>query len=284
MADFDDLLGGLAVGKRLYDASKSGGSLLNEVIKQGLLTARAATLDKQTKQFTQSLASSSESRNAVVTANVDWRARLRPKNGGKDIFWKGMGGSNPGPTGDYLMRPLYESNGLIWQYTPNMLVNGRATYNLSEFYGQNYPTVTYKNSAPPTLIVASDFTANTIDEARYMLGVLHFLRVATKSYFGDTAVENGMYGTPPPVMLFEYLGDHGFNKVPVVVTDYTYNFPDNVDYVPVQTTIGSKEVTYVPVQTNIAVTLQPTYTPHKLRKQFDLNAFATGQQYKDGFI
>lgn len=203
--------------------------------------------------------------------DFDWRARLRPKNGGASKFW----------SDGEIMRPLKESGGLVWQYTPSIFVAGRANYNMADFYGSNYPFVTYLNSTPPSLVVVQDFTANTIDEAKYMLGVMHFLRTATKSYYGDAAVASGDYGTPPPVLVFEYLGDHGFNKVPVVVTDYQYDLNPEVDYVPVKT---GGETTFVPTMTNISITLQPSYTPHKLRKRFNLDAFASGASYKDGFI
>jgi len=108
-----------------------------------------------------------------------------------------------------------------------------------------------------------------------------FLKICTKAYFGDTAVASGDFGTPPPVMLFEYLGDHGFNKVPVVVTNYSMQLADDVDYVPV---VVNDQTTFVPSKTNITITLTPTYTPHKLRRRFDLNAVKTGRAYKDGFI
>lgn len=217
---------------------------------------------------------------------VDWRARLRPKGGSRSKFWKGentINGSSSA-SADYLLRPLFETGGLVWQYTPSMFVNGRANYNIAEFFGSNYPNVTYNNSSPPVLILGSDFTANTIEEARYMLGVMHFLKTATKSFSGDAAVRDGMYGTPPPVMVFEYLGDHGFNKVPVVITDYQYSLNNDVDYVPVKTGANGDETTFVPVVTEMSITLQPAYTPHKLRRRFDLNKFTTGNNYKDGFI
>lgn len=223
-----------------------------------------------------------------ITTDVDWRARLRPKGGRTSKFWFGENGESPDPainmTNDPLLRPLWEAGGLVWQYTPNIFVTGRANYNAAEFYGSNYPFVTYTNSTPPVLTVTADFSANTVEEARYMLAIFHFVRVATKSFYGDTAVANGMYGTPPPVMLFEYLGDHGFNAVPVVLTDYQYSLEDGIDYVPVKTGVVGEETTYVPTFTNIALTLQPSYTPHKLRRRFDLNTFTTGKSYKDGFI
>ena len=137
------------------------------------------------------------------------------------------------------------------------------------------------NSTPPELPVAADWTANDIYEARYLLAVMTFLRISTKGYFGDKAVEQGKYGTPPPVLLFEYLGDHGFNKVPVVVTNYNMQLPEDVDYVPVEV---EGTVTYVPTRTNIMVDLAPAYTPKKIREKYDLDAFRAGTLYKDGFI
>lgn len=211
---------------------------------------------------------------------VDWRARLRPK--GKNInntFWQidsDAGG---------LLDPLYRVGGLVWQYTPTLQLAGNANYDQHDFHGTNYSYMTYKNSNVSQIIVNSDFSANTIDEGRYMLGVIQFLRTATKSFYGEAAVRDGYYGTPPPVLVFEYLGEHGFNKVPVVVINYNVNFPNDVDYIPVKTNVGGEEeTTFLPVLTNISVTLQPYYTPHKLRKKFDLSQFTNGKLYKDGFI
>lgn len=218
-----------------------------------------------------------------ITSNVDWRARLRPKNGGRDLFWRGADPSANAGT-DYLLKPLHDAGGLVWQYTPDVLVSAQVNYNQTDFHGQNYPVMTYKNTIPPAIPITSDFTANTIAEARYLLAVQHFCKVATKSFGGDAAVASGFYGTPPPVLLFEYLGHHGFNKVPVVLTSYSMNLPADVDYVPVATGVNDESVTYVPTMCNFQINLQPTYTPHKLRKRFDLQAFTTGKNYKDGFI
>ena len=88
-------------------------------------------------------------------------------------------------------------------------------------------------------------------------------------------------GAPPPVLLFEYLGDHGYNKVPVVVSHYNFTYPNDVDYVPVEV---QGTVTYVPTLMQIVITLSPQYTPSKIRRRFDVNALANGEAYRDGFI
>lgn len=210
----------------------------------------------------------------------DWRARLRPKNGGIEQFY-----NKTGVNDNYLLKPLEATRGLVWQYTPTIFLSGSAEYNEALMQGMNYPINTFISSRPPDIPVTADFSANNIEEARYLLAIMAFLKICTKAYFGDDAVAKGRAGVPPPVLLFEYLGDHGFNKVPVVVTNWSMQLPDNVDYVPVQVNNGVADtVTYVPTLTNIMINLKPQYTPHKLRRRFSLEGITSGAAYKDGFI
>lgn len=209
--------------------------------------------------------------------SYDWRARLRPKRGGQDRFYAASGNFNS----DYLMRPIKESNGLVWQHTPMIYMSGSANYGVQSGQGMQYPVRSYEDSSPPDITVTGDFSANDIYEARYMLAVLTFFKISTKGEFGDQAVAKESAGAPPPVLLFEYLGDHGYNKVPVVVANYNFTYPNDVDYVPVKV---QGTTTYVPTLLNVIVTMQPQYTPSKVRRRFDVQSLANGEAYKDGFI
>ena len=175
---------------------------------------------------------------------------------------------------------------MVWQYTPQIFVSAGVDYEAFLMQGMNYSLYAYQNSRPPELPIAAEFTANTIDEAKYLLAVIHFLKVITKSYSGDAAVAQGRAGTPPPVLIFEYLGDYGFNKVPVIVKDYSIQYGEDVDYVPVHHKVGSGKdtITYVPTAALISVNLSPSYTAKKLRKRFDITGLTTGTSYSDGFI
>ena len=214
--------------------------------------------------------------------NIDWRARLRPKNGGESLIY----GLENDPNG--LLAPLKKTGGLVWMETPLIFLAGLNEYNEHLAHGMNYPVVTYNYSRPPTLPITADFFANDVYEAQYLLAIIHFCRSVTKAYFGEAAIDQGRYGTPPPVMLFEYMGDHGFNKVPVVVRDYNLQLPNDVDYIPVKSKIAGsdspEQTTYVPVRFNLQINLTPAYTPKKTRKKFDVEAFRNGKLYKDGFI
>jgi len=210
-------------------------------------------------------------------SNFDWRARLRPKAGGAKRFY--------GEDKNSVMQPIKSSGGLVWQYTPQIYVSASAEYDQQQMQGMNYPINTYQMSIPPRLTVVSTFSVNNIDEGRYFVGLMQFARVVTKSFYGDQSVANGTFGTPPPVMLFEYLGDHGFNKVPVVVLSYSIELPPDVDYVPVEIKVGNENTTtYVPTTSTVTFDLYPSYTPHKLRKNFNLDTLRNGKAYKDGYI
>lgn len=240
---------------------------------QGIVAAPAQGVDPATGQPLNAA-------NEELTKAFDWRARLRPKKGGEELFYSANVGEDGGFE-DYLMRPIQESGGLVWQHTPTIFLTGSANYDQKYMQGMQYPINTYYHSQAPEIPVTAEFTANNQYEARYMLALMTFLKIATKGFFGDTAVQNGRYGTPPPVMVFEYLGEHGFNKVPVVVNNYQFELPNNVDYVPV---VVQGTVTYVPTMSNVVINLVPQYTPTKLRRRFDLQAVANGVAYKDGFI
>ena len=211
------------------------------------------------------------------TSNFDWRARLRPKAGGADRFY--------GTDKNSIMNPIKASGGLVWQYVPQIYVSGSAEYDQAQMQGMNYPINTYQMSTPPRLTLTSTFTVNNIDEGRYYLAMMQFCRVVTKSFYGDQSVADGTFGTPPPVMLFEYMGDHGFNKVPVIVLSYSLELPADIDYVPVEIRVGDDATTtYVPTESTVTLDVYPSYTPHKLRKNFNLNTLRSGQAYKDGYI
>jgi|TARA_B110000858_G_scaffold135733_1_gene154307 hypothetical protein len=240
-------------------------------------------IDYRGRYATNTTVITSETDDRTNFKNKDWRARIRPKKGGEDWAY-GLVDAKGNPQKS-ILQPLKDRGGIVFPYTPNLYLQASTEYNEASQHGSNYPFYTYINSRPPTLPLQGSWTANTTEEAQYLLAVFHFLRSVTKGFFGDTSVEAGTYGTPPPVMLFEYLGEFGFNRVPVVIRSYNFQFPDGVDYVPVKYKGANGETTtYMPVETDIMIEMAPQYTYKKLRKKFDLQGFSSGKSYKDGFI
>lgn len=158
---------------------------------------------------------------------IDFRARLGPKNMNKaeDILGKNEEKN--------ILFPLYRTKGVLFPYTPTVTTGAIAEYEQLPFIHSNYSYNSYVRSTPKPISIAATFTAQTNDEALYLLSVIHFFRSVTKSYFGISPYSKA--GTPPPVLKFNYLGDYQFNNVPVVVKSFDYVLEENIDYVPVST-------------------------------------------------
>lgn len=221
----------------------------------------------------------------------DHRARLQPKNirNARDILGEEKDSN--------ILYPLYSTQGVIFPYTPTIVTGYAAEYAASEFVHTNYNYNSYVRSYPKDITITADFTAQTNDEALYLLAVMHFFRSVTKSYFGVTPYSKA--GTPPPVLLFSYMGEHQFNRVPVVVKSFDYTLPSDVDYVSVNTTdvslyttgfgvklprSNSSGYTQVPVLLTVTVILDTQYSPIQTRNEFNLDLFRSGRLMDRGFL
>jgi len=225
----------------------------------------------------------------------DFRARLQPKNSANanDIL---------GPRDNSnILFPLYQTNGVLFPYTPSVSGGNVAEYDQSAFIHTNYGYNSYIRSYPKPISISAEFTAQSNDEALYLLAVLHFFRSVTKSYFGVNPYNKA--GTPPPVLIFNYLGEYQFNNVPVLVKSFDYTYDANIDYVPVFTgparsvnseysaNIGvslpagsSNGYSYVPTHLNVSIELDTQYTPITLRNKFNLDKFRSGKLINNGYI
>jgi len=223
----------------------------------------------------------------------DFRARLQPKSvkAAQDILGKReLGNQN-------ILFPLYSTNGVLFPYTPSISTGSVVDYDPSAFIHSNYGYNAYIRSYPKPISITASFTAQSNDEALYLLAVLHFFRSVTKSYFGINPYNKA--GTPPPVLLFNYLGQYQFNNVPVLIKNFEYTYDGNIDYVPVYTdapmptlanigvAVGSSctgGYTYVPTHLTVSLELDTQYTPIDLRNNFNLDDFRSGKLIGKGYI
>lgn len=175
-----------------------------------------------------------------------------------------------------VMYPLRRSRMLVFPLTPIVDFGGSAEYSEYTFAQSNYKYPSYERSAISEISIIAPFVAQTDREAKYLLAVMQFVKSASKSNFGTT---DDRAGTPPPVMLFNYLGRHQFNNVPVVLKSYRYNLRNDIDYVYIE-----DFETYVPTKVEIEMIFEVYYNPKTLRDQFNLDDFRTGALYQRGFL
>lgn len=178
---------------------------------QGISTALNNTRATATKQDT-----------ANFQQKPDWRARLSLAPNANYLYKvpKGQAG---------ILAPLQSTDGVIFPYTPAISVTYSAGYDASELIHSNYKVYQYKGSSVDTVSITADFTAQDTTEANYMLAVIHFFRSVTKMFYGQD--QNPNNGVPPPLCYLSGFGAYTFDAHPLVVTNFTYATPTEVDYI-----------------------------------------------------
>lgn len=225
-------------------------------------------------------------------AQQDFRARLQPKAGRQESL------TILGPRDkSNILFPLYQTGGVLFPYTPAITSGATAEYESTSFVQTNFGYNSYVRSYPKPIGIVAEFTAQSNDEALYLLAVIHFFRSVTKSYFGINPYNRA--GVPPPVLMFNYLGEYQFNNVPVVVKNFDLVYAADIDYVAVNTVGGndysanigvslppanSGGYTWVPSHITMTIELDTQYVPIKVRNEFNLDEFRSGKLVNKGFI
>ena len=209
-----------------------------------------------------------------MVTRSDLRARLSPRG---TVRGGSSGYSLPfqGPGNE-----LQRTNGIQFPFTPNITVAHAVEYSQYDLVHTNYQQNAYSKTRNPMIQVMGTFISQTPEEARYTVGVMHFLRVMSKMNFG---AEDDDAGTPPPVLEFSAYGAYNFNRIPVLIGSFNFAYDDNTDYVEVVT---AGEAVQIPILMAIAIDLLPQYSP-AMQNRFNINDLARGDAYRasnGGFI
>ncbi|MDA9703737.1 hypothetical protein N9U73_02760 [Candidatus Pelagibacter bacterium] len=242
-------------------------------------------------------------------AGDDWRVKLSlpPAAGG---FYR----DSP------LMAPLKATDGMVFPVTPTIIVQNSANYTPQELPHTNYPYYAYNNSRVDAMSIIGNFPVQNATEGQYWLASMHFLRSASKMFFGPGESQ----GNPPQILRLNGYGEHIFKDVPVIIEQVTIELRESVDYIAVTSASGDSKangsqvtetgqtngvaggqgiapagsdprkpsavpgtggvVTRVPTDSVFTVVVQPVYSRKKIKDKFNLKDFANGTLAKDGFI
>lgn len=127
-----------------------------------------------------------------------------------------------------LLQPL-NGVGVIFPYTPTISVSYVANYDAQAVTHSNYKLYFYKDSAVENISIVGEFTAQNTEEANYLLAVIHFFKSVTKMFYGRD--QSPVIGTPPPICYLDGFGTYQFNKHPVLINNFSYSLPNDVDYI-----------------------------------------------------
>ena len=152
----------------------------------------------------------------------DWRVRLQLAPNANYLYMDARDDS-------HVLYPLRQTNGVIFPYTPTINLSYQASYDPVDLTHTNYKFFQYRNSSVGDISISAEFTAQDTNEARYLLAVIHFFKSVTKMFYGND--KDPMKGTPPPLCYLTGYGQYQFSKHPLVITNFTYSLPNDVDYI-----------------------------------------------------
>ena len=230
----------------------------------------------------------------------DWRVRLVLAKNADYLY-------NAKPAG--ILEPLIATKGIVFPYTPIIAVTYAANYDQQPLTHNNYKVVQYQSSSVDNVQITCDFTAQDTFEANYVLAVIHFLRSATKMFYGQD--EKPKLGTPPPLLYLKGYGAFQFDNHPLVIQSFTYNLPNDIDYIRASSTTTlagvSKDTNTTATSTTgtnrqlpqgvapgggttptvfsnpASGTIEPTYVPTKLQIQLTCIPVTSRKDISDRF-
>jgi hypothetical protein len=212
----------------------------------------------------QQLVSARVGQNARENETHDWRVTLSVPTQ--------LGGSN-------IFSPFEAAgNKLIFPFNPTILLGSSASYSSIHPVHTNHPFYAYENSQIDNITITGEFIQENERDAKYWVAVLHYFRTMTKMFYG----ESDPVGNPPLVARLNGYGKHVLNNIPVVITNFTTDLPQDVDYIEC---IVNDEINYVPTQSTFTVTVQPQYA-RRSQSRFSLNNYINGTHINspEGFV
>lgn len=219
-----------------------------------------------------------------IATEDDWRVRISMQPATAAYFYL-----NPN---NVILYKLKETNGVIFPYTPQIDVAHKANYTPQGLTHSNYASYFYERSEVQSINISAEYTVQYEEEGQYLVAAMHFFKSCTKMFYGNS----NLAGTPPPMVFLDGYGPTILPHVPCVVTDFSYSWPSDVDYIHCRVGIPLKDSTGNPIQTNNAgigtrvptnctlrITLQPVYSKNNIARNFTLERYAQGGLIKDAY-
>jgi len=177
-----------------------------------------------------------------------------------------------------IFAPFKDLGKIVFPFNPTILLGSTANYSAIQPTHTNHPFYAYENSQVDQITITGEFVQENERDAKYWIGVLHYLRTMTKMFYG----ESDPVGNPPLVARLNGYGKHVLNNIPVVITNFTTDMPQDVDYIQCEV---NGEINFVPIQSIFTVTVQPQYS-RRSHSRFSLNDYINGSHIgsPEGFV
>lgn len=169
-------------------------------------------------------------------------------------------------------------HGIVFPYTPIISIEYKADYTSQQPLHSNFPINFYQKSSMTSISITGKFSVENAKDAAMYIATTHLLKALTKMRSGGTTTGDHDSGSPPPVCRLFAHGTWMFNNVPVAITSFRVELPDNVDYFTMKDT-DQYEMTSVPTMSTIALTLLPMYSRNEMLN-FNVTDYINGSEFK----
>lgn len=194
------------------------GSVANRLSQAGLPIGGIFNTNRQ---------SSLQSNAGAPSATGDWAVKVTVSD---SVFADLMSGSPVFPAS------FKKNKGIRFPVTPFINMSHSAAYDARSVIHNNYPYYAYQNSQVDQMTIAGSFPVANEKDGQNWLASLHFLRTVTKMYYGGGDANQG---NPPPVCRLNGYGDLIYKDVPIIITNFTVELREQVDYIGVGASTGS---------------------------------------------
>lgn len=159
-------------------------------------------------------------------------------------------------------------------YTPTITTVSATGYSSYDVTHSNFQQRAFDMASNTEFNVTAPYVVENEEQGYHLMKALDFFRGSMKMNFGKREVNPGL---PPPVLRFTAYNI--YQNVPVFVRDFTHNLDADTDY------IDLPEGGYrVPVSSILVLSLTTTYSPKKVREEFTLNDYLSGNLRGNGYV
>lgn len=174
---------------------------------------------------------------------------------------------------------LLNHGGIIFPYTPSISFGVKADYSEQKPLHSNFSLHFYQRSSVGEIAISGKFSVENSTDAKVYIATIHLLKALTRMRSGGAGGGDPDSGAPPPVCRLDAYGPMMLKNIPVVITGFRIELPDNVDYFT--STASPHGQNSVPTLSTLAITCLPMYSRNEMQ-QFSVTGYINNEL--EGFI
>ncbi len=183
-------------------------------------------------------------------------------------------------------KELQGFGGIIFPFTPQITMEHKADYGSVTPLHSNYAVNFYKTSSVADISITGKFTVQNDKDALVYLATSHLLASLTKMRFGGRGGDADS-GSPPPVCRLEGYGPFMFQNVPIAITSFKHDLPDDVDFYTLNRA-GDRSspfgTTSVPTRSTFTVVAKLMYSRQEMLSASVTKFLSDANSRKAGFL